>query len=644
MIRRLLVANRGEIARRIFRTCREMGIATLAVYSKVDADAPFVREADEAVPLGGASPAESYLRADAIVAAARHVGADAIHPGYGFLAEDGGFARLCEEAGLTFVGPPAAVVEKLGSKLEAKRLAASVGVPALLPDGPRPSFPVLVKAAAGGGGRGMRLVERPEDLETAMASAEREAEAAFGDGTVFLEPYLVAPHHVEIQLFGDRHGRVISLFERDCSIQRRHQKVLEESPSPAISADLRARLSAAAVALGSAAGYIGAGTVEFLVDREGGFYLLEVNTRLQVEHAVTEAVTGLDLVRLQLEVAAGERLPSGPFEQRGHAIEVRLFAEDPLNGWAPAVGRLACFEIPTNAAVRVDSAVETGSEVSLHYDSLLAKVVAHARKREEAAALLQAALARARIHGLATNRDLLVRLLQDQEFLSGRTDTAFFDRRRPTELGRPLIDCSGARLHAAAAALAGERRRRSEAQVQRSLPSGWRNAFSEMQRSTFTGNAETFDVGYRITRNEVDLEVCGEPLKATVAMAAPDAVVLIADGIRRQYDVQRVGSTVHVDSSLGYTELVELDRFPAPSRKEPAGSLQATLPGIVIRIHVALGDRVRPGQELIVVEAMKMEHRIIGDRTGRVLELRVQEGQIVAAGQVLIVIEPEEDL
>ena len=644
MIRKLLVANRGEIARRVFRTARLMGIATVAVYSEADRNAPFVAEADEAVPIGWAAPADSYLRGDVIVAAARRTGADAIHPGYGFLAENAGFARLCEEAGVEFVGPPSAVIARLGSKLEAKRIAAAAGVPTLPAvevDGhavdaqaARLGFPLLVKAAAGGGGRGMRVVERPQDLDQALDSARREAAAAFADGTVFLEPYLRAPRHVEVQIMADKHGRVIHLFERECSIQRRHQKLIEESPSPAVGAELRERLGAAAVALAKAAGYVGAGTVEFILDGEGRFHLLEVNTRLQVEHPVTEAVTGLDLVRLQLEVAAGEHLPEGPFRLQGSAIEARLIAEDPLHEWAPGAGRLDRFQVGA-PGVRVDSAVEDGSELGVHYDSLLAKVIAHAPTRDKAAARLRAALAGARIHGVANNRDLLVGILADSEFLAGRIDTGFLERRPPAELSRPPLDVHGLRLHAAAAALAGERARRAAATVLATLPSGWRNVRSGPARTRFAIPAGEIEVSYG-----AGLAVDGERLDAEVVAARPEVVELLVDGVRRRFEVHLVGTVAHVDSSLGYCALRELDPLPEPATTEPAGSLHAALPGVVLKVLVSAGDRVEPGQVLAIVEAMKMEHRVRTDGGGTVTEVRVREGQAVAAGEVLAVVEP----
>ena len=445
-ITKLVVANRGEIARRVARTAKAMGISTVAVFSEPDTHAPFVTEADESVPLGGSTPADSYLRGDSIIAAAKLTGADAVHPGYGFLAESAPFAQAVIDAGLIWVGPPPAAISAMGSKLEAKRMMEEAGVPTLpsvdltgLDDEGTESaaeqigWPVLVKASAGGGGKGMRVVRIGADLLEAVEGSAREAGAAFGDATVFLEKYLEGARHVEVQVLADTLGTFIHLFERDCSIQRRHQKIIEESPSPAVGPELRARMGEAAIAAARAVGYASAGTVEFLLDQDQ-FWFLEMNTRLQVEHPVTEAVTGLDLVRLQLLVAQGEPLPDDAIaaEMRGHAVEARIYAEDATTYFLPATGMLHRFRI---TGARVDTGVEDGSEVTVHYDPMLAKVIAHAPTRTEAVAVLTAALAGAQIHGVTTNRDLLVRVLRHPEFVAGEADTDFLDRHDPAELG-----------------------------------------------------------------------------------------------------------------------------------------------------------------------------------------------------------------
>ena len=459
-ISKVLVANRGEIARRVFRTCRDLGIATVAVYSDADADAWHVADADEAVRLPGSSPAETYLDMSRIIAAASLTGADAVHPGYGFLSENAAFARACAAANLIFVGPPAEAIDAMGSKLAAKKMMTDAGVP-VLPGGDTTGlsaehlaklasdvgYPVLVKASAGGGGRGMRVVTSPDELEEAVASASREAAAAFSDGTVFIERYIQRPRHVEIQVMADTHGNVVSLFERECSVQRRHQKVIEEAPSPVVDEELRERMSEAAVAAARAVGYVGAGTVEFVYDvgrdgTGGSFAFLEMNTRLQVEHPVTELITGLDLVRAQLLVAMGRALPDEMHDVRvrGHAVEARLCAEDPADDYRPCTGTLRTMDVPALAGVRIDSGFRAGSVVGHHYDSLLAKVIAWAPTREEALSSLSAALAGARIHGVTTNRDLLVRNLRHDEFAGRGTDTGFLQRHDVAELGAPLAD------------------------------------------------------------------------------------------------------------------------------------------------------------------------------------------------------------
>jgi len=655
---KLLIANRGEIARRIQRTCREMGIATVAVYAEPDRSAPFVGEADEAAPLGGASPAESYLRVEKILAAARATGADAVHPGYGFLSENAAFAAACGEAGLVFVGPTPEAIAAMGSKLEAKRRMLAAGVPQLpsreIAASTKPGalaalakelgLPLLVKASAGGGGRGMRVVRDASALAEAVASAGREAEAAFGDGTVYLERYLEGARHVEVQIFGDAHGRVIHLYERECSIQRRHQKIIEESPSPAVSGALRDALCKAAVVAGEAIGYRSAGTVEFLLAPSGEFFFLEVNTRLQVEHPVTELVVGLDLVRLQLEVARGAALPAQAEvpPQRGHAIEARLYAEDPLHGFAPSTGVLHRFAFDPAPGVRLDAGVENGSEVSVYYDPMLAKVMAWAETRAEAAAKLAAALAGARLHGPRTNRGLLVRILRDEDFLAGRCDTHFLEGERLAALAAPLCDAAGERLHALAAALARQAEHRAEARVLGALPSGWRNVPSQDQEQGFDSGGAPLPVRYRFARGGLSARVGDEAIAGLrLHEATPQAVDLESGGVRRRYAVHRVGERVFVDSALGASELRALPRFTEPESELASGSLVAPMPGLVKQVLVAVGARVAKGEALLVLEAMKMEQVIRAPWAGRVSALSVSAGQQVEAGLVLAVIDED---
>jgi propionyl-CoA carboxylase alpha chain len=664
VIAKLLVANRGEIARRVLRAARGMGIATVAVFSEPDADALFVAEADEAVPLGGVAPADSYLRVDAVLEAAERTGADAVHPGYGFLAEQPELAAGCRKRGIAFVGPPPEVLAVLGDKVEAKRVMAAAGLP-VLPgaevtglDGAqlaaaaeRVGLPVMVKATFGGGGIGMRVVRDPAELQAAVDAARRQAGAAFGDDAVFVERLLQAPRHVEVQVLADAHGRVVHLFERECSIQRRHQKLVEEAPSPAVGPELRRRLGEAAVAAAEAVGYVGAGTVEFLLEAGGGFFFLEVNARIQVEHPVTEAVTGLDLVRLQLLVAAGEPLPDEVLHAtlRGHAVEARLYAEDPRRGFLPQAGTLHRFRIGGTPGVRVDAGVADGSVVGVHYDPLLAKVIAHAPSRAEAAGLLAAALDGARLHGVTTDRDLLVGVLRHREFLAGEVDTAFLERHPPAELAAGRRDPDAGRLHAAAAALAAQAARRAAATVQPTIPSGWRNNPSQLQRVELDGEDGVLAVGYRFGRAGAleALEVGGEPLPGARLWACETALVdLEVAGVRRRFEIHSVGEVHYVDGPLGHAELRERPRFPEPTTGGAAaavGSLASPLPGIVRRVAVRPGELVADGALLVVVEAMKLEYRISAPAAGRVHELLVAEGQEVDAGTPVAVLEEAGD-
>lgn len=658
MIRKLLVANRGEIARRVFRTCRDLGIATVAVHSEPDADAPFVAEADEAVALGGATPAESYLRGDAVVAAALAAGADAVHPGYGFLSEDAGFAAAVVGSGLTWVGPPPAAIEAMGSKLGARRLMGAAGVPVLAGEdltgvddaelasvADKIGWPVLVKASAGGGGRGMRVVRRAEDLVGAVASARREAEAAFGDGTVFLERYVDEPRHIEIQIFGDRHGQLVAIFERECSIQRRHQKILEEAPSPVMTPALREAMSAAAVAAGRAIGYVGAGTVEFVLTPGGEYFFLEVNTRLQVEHPVTEAVTGLDLVALQLAVAEGRPLPADAVDPqlRGHAIEARLYAEDPLASFLPAGGTLVGFEVPAGGGVRVDSGFEPGDTVPVNYDPMLAKVIAYGETRDEARRRLSSALRRARIHGVTTNRDLLVAVLDHDEFAAGRIDTHFLDRHPPASLCPPPETTSTlVRQAAAAAALSEQATARQTARVWAEAPSGWRNNPGAPRSRRYRYGDAVVEVRYRRERDGWWVEVDGQRSDLAVSRAAPGLVELVEAGVRRRFSVAGAGERLWVDGPGGSVELRREERFRAAGTRVAAGSLVAPMPGIVRRVAVGVGDQVRVGAEMVVLEAMKMEHTVLAPVAGTVRALPVVEGRSVDAGTTLVVMDADD--
>jgi len=659
---RVLVANRGEIARRIFAACRSRGIATVAVHSDPDAAAPFVTAADEAVPLGGTTAAESYLDIDAVLDAAVRTGADAVHPGYGFLAENATFATRVEEAGLVWIGPPPEAIEAMGSKVRARKLMEAAGVPIvpgrelgdddLAAAAEEVGYPLLVKASAGGGGKGMRPVAGPAELAEAIAGARREAEAAFGDPTVFLERHLQRPRHIEIQVLADAAGTV-SLGERECSVQRRHQKVLEEAPSVAVDEALREQLGAAAVAAAEAVGYAGAGTVEFLLDESGEFFFLEMNTRLQVEHPVTEMVLGIDLVAEQLRIAAGEPMSEAAREPSidGHAIEVRLYAEDAAAGFLPQTGTVeririadaAPFAAPAGGArgpLRVDSGVEDGTVVGPEYDPMLAKLICWAPDRRTAAARLAAALAGAEIDGLVTNRDFLARLLRSGPFAAGETDTGLLDR----ELGlaEPLVGPTSSPGYLAAAALAAMAERRDEARVLGFVPPGFRNNFSAPQRVAFaTAAGEEVEVSYALRRGGAEIAVAGAPLEGVhVHGLTPDEVDLELAGVRRRYRVRRRGHVHHVNGPDGQLDLRELPRYPGAEGALAEGALVAPMPGRVIRLAVTEGAAVEAGSVVAVLEAMKMEHELLAPAAGTVAAVHVAEGDQVDAGAALAVIDP----
>ncbi|WP_033321909.1 acetyl/propionyl/methylcrotonyl-CoA carboxylase subunit alpha [Streptomyces yerevanensis] len=628
MISSVLVANRGEIACRVFRTCRELGIRTVAVYSDADESALHARVADAAVRLPGAAPSDTYLRGELIVKAALSAGADAVHPGYGFLSENADFARAVLDAGLVWIGPSPEAIEAMASKTRAKEL---MGLASLTDakDVKEDDLPVLVKAAAGGGGRGMRVVRRLADLEGELAAARAEALSAFGDDEVFIEPYVEGGRHVEVQILADAHGTVWPLGTRDCSLQRRHQKVIEEAPAPGLTSELTDSLCAMAVRAARAVDYVGAGTVEFLVaddpaaDPGAGAkaHFLEMNTRLQVEHPVTEAVFGLDLVALQIRVAEGAALETAPPRARGHAIEARLYAEDPANGWTPQTGTLHRLTVPD---VRLDTGYEDGDEIGVHYDPMLAKAVAYAPTRAEALRKLAGALERATIHGPVTNRDLLVRSLRHPEFATAHMDTGFYDRHLPelTSFG------SGAPYAPLAAALADAHGR--------SRFGGWRNLPSQPQLKRYRDEATgtEHEVRYRHTRDGLTAD------GVRVLRTATDLVVLEADGVRRHFEVTRYGDEVYVNS----TALTALPRFPDPTAQQEPGSLLAPMPGTVVRVAEGLteGSPVRAGEPLIWLEAMKMEHKISAPVSGTLSALHATPGRQVEVGTLLAVVQDNE--
>ncbi|QNE79245.1 acety-l/propionyl-CoA carboxylase subunit alpha [Streptomyces finlayi] len=650
MITTLLVANRGEIACRIFRTCRELGISTVAVYSDADAEALHVREADTAVRLPGAAPSDTYLRGDLVVAAALAAGADAVHPGYGFLSENAGFAAAVQDAGLLWVGPPVKAIELMASKTRAKELMAAAGVPLLAPvdtaAATAADLPLLLKAASGGGGRGMRIVRELAALAAELTAASAEATAAFGDGEVFAEPYVERGRHVEVQVMADGHGAVWALGTRDCSLQRRHQKVIEEAPAPGLDDALRARLHEAAVAAARAVGYLGAGTVEFLVSAEGRPYFLEMNTRLQVEHPVTEAVFGLDLVALQLRIAEGEPLPAGgPPQPYGHAVEARLYAEDPARDWQPQTGALLTLDVPEEPGLRLDTGYTGGDTIGVHYDPMLAKVIAHAPTRTEAVRHLARALERARVHGPATNRELLVRSLRHPDFTAARLDTGFYDRHLDALTARSEGRGSGdLALAALAAALADAAARSSVAAGGSARFGAWRNLPSQPQTKRYRSEPDgtETEAAYRTTRTGPVPVGEGAHAGAGVRVLAthPTHVTLETGGVTRHFTITTHQDRVYVDTATGSHTLTALPRFTDPTERTEPGSLLAPMPGTVVRVAdgLAPGSAVEAGQPLIWLEAMKMEHRILAPASGVLTALHAAPGHQVEVGTLLAVV------
>jgi propionyl-CoA carboxylase alpha chain len=650
IIRRLLIANRGEIACRIARTCRTMGIATVAVFSDADDGAAHVGSCDDAVRIGPPPSRESYLAIDRLIAAARAARADAVHPGYGFLAENADFAAACRDAGLVFVGPTPEVIRSLGSKERARELAERAGVP-VVPSFPLDAapasldYPVLIKASAGGGGKGMRIVRSPSELAAAVESARRESAAAFGDDTLLVERYLEGARHVEIQILGDQHGHLVHLFERECSIQRRHQKIIEESPSPAVTPELRDAMGRAALALAREVGYQNAGTVELLLAEDGSFYFLEVNTRLQVEHPVTELVTGLDLVREQIRVAEGEPLglSAADLGQTGHAIECRLYAEDPERDFLPSGGRLLSWRVPDVPGLRVDAGVTSGSDVPVHYDPMLAKLVAHAPTRTEAARRLAGALERLVAQGVATNRELLVAVLRHPEFLAGKLDTHFLDHHRGELFGNPPEQGELARA-VTAAVLAGVEERGDARAVLPEVGPGWRSHHPSEASVRYHWRERPIEIGYRpLGDGRFACRVDGEVVDARlIEDSGGDLVVEDETGVRRRFAVARSGMTHHVCAGGRDFVLVEEPRFRERQAARDEGGLSAPMPGRVVKVLVAEGDPCAAGQALVILEAMKMEHAVRTARAGRVSKLLVREGDPVEAGAVLVALDPLE--
>jgi 3-methylcrotonyl-CoA carboxylase alpha subunit len=700
--RKILIANRGEIAVRVIRTCRAMGISSVAVYSDADAHAPHVRLADEAVYLGQAPSQNSYLNGGKLVEAAQRSGCDAIHPGYGFLSENADFAAACATAGIVFIGPSPAVIRQMGSKSAARQLAAEADVPTvpgydgldqrdetLRAEIERIGFPVLIKASAGGGGKGMRVVRAASEIDGALASARREAEKSFGDGTLLLEKFIEQARHVEIQLFGDSHGNLVHLFERDCSLQRSHQKIIEESPSPVVTPELRERMGTAAVRLGRVLAYVNAGTVEFIMAPDGQFYFIEVNTRLQVEHPVTEMITGLDLVKLQIEIAEGKPLPftQGDLQARGHAIEARLYAEDPRNEFLPATGTLHAWQLPKDMdGLRIDAGVERGSEIGIYYDPLLAKLIAHGADRDEAMRKLSYGLRQLVAQGVTTNREFLLRLLAHPDFQQGQATTSFIAENLETLLAAESDEVELASACAVVLWLQQSWQQRDA--WSKHLPPGYRNnpyrnpvlklavqsgarELSIAWRARAGGRYEIFVGGLlseQVSQPTAWRESSGSPRVAQprqVALPVPSSssghsekvardrvseiqvqaellavegehIRVALDGVQRNFLITVVGEDFYVHSALGAGAFRKLPRYPEHQTAADAGSANSPMPGVVLKVLVEAGQAVTRGEALLILEAMKMEHTLRAAVDGLVEAILVKPGEVVAPGQVLI--------
>ncbi|TKR33055.1 acetyl/propionyl/methylcrotonyl-CoA carboxylase subunit alpha [Luteimonas gilva] len=664
MFDKILIANRGEIACRVIRTARKLGIRTVAVFSEADADAQHARLADEAYPIGGPRPQDSYLRGDAIIEAAKKSGAQAIHPGYGFLSENADFADAAEAAGIVFIGPKAASMRKMGSKAGAKELMLAAGVPVvpgytgedqsaatLQREADRIGYPLMIKAAHGGGGKGMRIVRNAGEFLPNLESCQREAKGAFGRDRVLLERYVEQPRHIEIQVFGDAHGNAIHLHERECSAQRRYQKVLEESPSPFLTPEMRSAMGAAAVLAARAIDYVNAGTVEFIVAPDGGFYFMEINTRLQVEHPVTELVTGLDLVEWQLRVAAGDALPlrQEDIAQHGHAIEVRLYAEDPEAGFLPGSGKLKQLRLPAPSAnVRIDSGVIEGDTVTIFYDPMIAKLIVWDEDRPSALARLREALAQCRIEGPKSNVEFLERLARHPAIVGGRIDTGYLDRHLDEFMPAQQAETELLLAAATAKLLMQEAERREQALASGdpdspwAIADGWRLGHAGGRTLAFLHRGQRLEVVGHGSGGEYRLEHAGGRVEVSGARLTDGALSVRFDGQGWRFQVASGVDTLDVHDGARRLRLEPVAQY----RYEPVGAgrgedrLVAPMPGRVVLAKAGVGDTVVEGQELLVMEAMKMELALKSPRDGVIAELRAAAGDFVEADAVLVVLEP----
>ena len=649
--RKILIANRGEIALRIIHTCRQLGISSVAVYSDADVTAPHVEAADEAIYLAAAPASESYLDGAKIIAAAQRTNCDALHPGYGFLSENADFAAACAAAGIIFIGPEPDVIRPLGLKNDARKIAADAGLQ-IVPgyDGSDQSnenlrteilklgFPVLIKAAAGGGGKGMRVVQAADEIDAALESARREALKSFGNELLLLEKFIAEARHIEVQILGDAHGNLIHLFERDCSVQRRHQKIIEESPSPALNDELRNKICAAAVKLGKTLNYTNAGTVEFILAPDGEFYFIEVNPRLQVEHPVTEMITGLDLVKLQIEIAEGKPLPLQPEEIKtaGHAIEARLYAEDPDNNFLPATGTLYDWHVADGMNdVRIDAGIEAGMNIGINYDPLLAKVIAHGSTRDAAMRKLSYALRGLSIQGVQTNRDFLLRLLEHDNFLAGKVHTGFIAENQDALIKQenPALD----RVAAMAAALYWQKQWQTSDELLTNISPGYRNnPYRNPSLKLQIGQREIVVSWHHRANDIYEVSALGETNQVNIISFAQPDLRLSFDGRQINFRLTEAGDRLYLHSSSGSRTITRLPRHPEIQSATEHGAMTSTMPGQVAKIFVTVGQQVKAGDPLLILEAMKMEQTMRTAIDGIIETIHVKEGAVVGPGERLI--------
>lgn len=652
-ITKILIANRGEIACRIARTCRKMGIRVMAVYSDADVNAKFVREADDAIGIGGTTSTESYLNSEKIIRAAKECHADAIHPGYGFLSENADFAKAANDAGLIFIGPSPATIKKMGSKIEAKNITKKAGVPVipgyqgndqkeetLAKEAEKIGFPCFIKASAGGGGKGLKLAQKKTELKDAIQSARREAKSSFGDDTLLIEKYIIEPRHIEIQIFGDTHGNIIHLFERECSLQRRHQKVIEEAPSPVLTEQLRNKMGQAAIKAAKAVQYIGAGTVEFIVDNKGNFYFLEMNTRLQVEHPVTEFITGLDLVEWQILIAQGEKLPltQKQLTRHGHAMEARVYAEDPLNNFLPASGKIFFLDLAPLQGVRYDFGVDAGDDINVYYDPMIGKIIAHDQTRQACIQRLSQALKQTTILGTTTNLWFLNNLIVHAEHLKGNFHTAFIDQNLEHILAATELVPEAHCLIAASLVFILDQRQGAQTPLMNQL-AGFRMANIEIIRQELLLRGVPVSLGYRVINRQVrvyEYLLQNKKFEVICHGITQNKIQLSIGRHRWNASYARNGDELHFKTHRGN---LKIEKKSAEKRRFAllgSGSLSAPLPGKVLKIFVKPNQKVKSGDTLMIIEAMKMEHPIKAHSNGTVKKINYHENDSVKLGDHLI--------